>query len=118
LGVISVTVKELAQMLGYKIINKSDSINKKVTGVYACDLLSHAMAKVNEGDVWITVHTNLNVIAVASLTNCACVMIPENIDIEDQTVERANEKGVALLSCSKSSALICYEILSALKDMR
>lgn len=111
------TVNEIARKLGYRIVNESDSINKKVTGVYACDLLSHAMAKINEGDAWITVHTNLNVIAVASLTNCACVIIPENIDIESQTVERANEKGVVLLSASKSSALICHEILSVVKDI-
>jgi len=116
------TVKEMAHKLGYKIINNTDPVaeklDAKVTGVYACDLLSHAMAKVNEGDVWITVHTNLNVIAVASLTNCACVMIPENIDIESQSIERANDKGVVLLSSSKSAAHICHEILSALKDMK
>jgi hypothetical protein len=116
------TVNEMAQKLGYKTVNNQDSVAEKmstpVTGVYACDLLSHAMAKVNEGDVWITVHTNLNVIAVASLTNCACVMIPENIDIESQSIERANDKGVVLLSSSKSAAHICHEILSALKDMK
>lgn len=107
--------KEMVQKLGYKIVHAPED-NKLVNGVYACDLLSHAMAKVNQGDVWITVHTNLNVIAVASLTDCACVIIPENIQIEDQTIERAKEKGVTLISCSKSSALACYEILSMLKD--
>ncbi len=112
------TVKEMTQNLGYKIINEADSLNEAVTGVYTCDLLSHAMAKVNKGDAWITVHTNLNVIAVASLTDCACVIIPENIEIESQTVERASEKGVSLLSCPKSSALACYEILSAIKDKK
>lgn len=111
------TVKEIAQKLGCKIVNESELINKQVTGVYACDLLSHAMAKVNQGDAWITVHTNLNVIAVASLTDCACVIIPESIDIEELTIERANEKAVVILSCSKSSAHICYEILSSLKEL-
>jgi len=112
------TVKEIAEKFNYRIVNTPDSINRQVSGAYACDLLSHAMAKVNEGDAWITVHTNLNVVAVASLTNCACVIIPEGIEIESQTVERANEKGVVFLSSPKSAALICYEILNAIKDER
>jgi len=112
------TVKELAEKFNYRIVNTPDSINRQVTGAYACDLLSHAMAKINEGDAWVTVHTNLNVVAVASLTNCACVIIPENIEIENQTIERANDKGVVFLSSSKSAALICYDIINAIKDVR
>ena len=42
-----------------------------------CDV-SHAMANIKDGNVWVTVHTNINIAAVASLTNTACVIIPEN----------------------------------------
>ncbi|HHU90677.1 MAG TPA: AraC family transcriptional regulator [Clostridiaceae bacterium] len=111
------TINELSQKLDLKIITKTEkNIEKEVTGVYSCDLLSHAMAKINEGDVWITVHTNLNVVAVASLTDCACVLIPENIEIDNQTIERASEKDVMLLASEKSAALLCYEIFKLIKD--
>lgn len=110
-------VHELAQKLGLKIITRGENIQEKeVSGVYACDLLSHAMAKVNQGDIWITVHTNLNVIAVASLSDCACVLIPESIEIEEQTIKRAEEKGVILLSTPLTSANICYEIYKIIKE--
>lgn len=111
------TINELSQKLEFKIISAtSQSIEREVRGVYTCDLLSHAMAKINEGDVWITVHTNLNVVAVASLTDCACVLIPENIEIDKQTIERASEKDVTILSSAKSAAVLCYEIYKIIKD--
>lgn len=106
------TVRELAVKNGYDIKTEdAGGLSSQVTGVYCCDLLSHAMAKVNQGDLWITVHTNLNVIAVASLTEAACVMIPEGIEIERQTLDRAIEKNVAVLSSKKPAAQIAHEIL-------
>jgi len=111
------TVKELSDRFGYRIVTDNKDVSKKeVTGVYACDLLSHAMAKLNSGDVWVTVHTNLNVVAVASLAEASCVVIPENIEIEKKTIERAEEKGVIFLSACDSAARICYDILSALRE--
>ncbi|MCX7772601.1 MAG: DRTGG domain-containing protein [Clostridia bacterium] len=111
------TVDELVQKLGYKIITgEPGHLKSQVTGVYTCDLLSHAMAKLNQGELWITVHTNLNVIAVASLSDVSCVLIPEDILIEEQTLERAREKGVIILASPLSAARICHEVLSALED--
>ncbi len=111
------TIEELARRLGYKIVSgEAERLKTTVTGVYACDLLSHAMAKVQQGNLWVTVHTNLNVVAVASLTDAACVLIPENIEIEQQTIDRALDKGVAFLSCPSSSAKVCHEVLMVLEE--
>ncbi len=110
------TLAGLIEKLGYKVVAGNDeSLSRTVKGVYACDLMSHAMAKLDEGYIWVTVHTNLNVVAVASLTEAACVLIPENIEVEQQTISRAEEKGVVILSGSASSAKICFEILSELQ---
>lgn len=107
------TVGEMALGQGYLVIvGEEEQLKQDVSGVYTCDLLSHAMAKVEQGEVWITVHTNLNVIAVASLKDAACVMIPESIPVEEQTIERARQKGIVILSSDKSASQLCYEILS------
>lgn len=109
------TTAELAKKLNYRIVTcESKAAENAVTGVYTCDLLSHAMAKINGGDLWITVHTNLNVIAVASLAEAACVLIPESIEIDQQIIERAEEKEVVLLSGSASAAQACRDIFSAI----
>lgn len=107
------TVREMASRLGLTVITGDEPLlSQKVTGAYACDLLSHAMAKVEQGDAWMTVHTNLNVIAVASLKEAACVIIPESIAIEPQTVERAIQKEIVLLSSQMSAARLAFEIIS------
>lgn len=110
-------VNILVQRLGCKVLTEGPEVlEKKLADVYTCDLLSHAMAKLNQGDVWITVHTNINVIAVASLTECGCVIVPENIRVEEQTIKRAEEKGVAVLSSNLSAAKLCFEIIKIIKE--
>ncbi|NMA65863.1 MAG: hypothetical protein GX957_06420 [Clostridiaceae bacterium] len=112
-------VKDLSNKFGYRLITEnSTGLETKINGIYACDLLSHAMAKINTGDVWVTVHTNLNVVAVASLTEASCVVVPENIEIEQQTIERAKKTGVIFLSAPVSASQICYDVLSALKEIK
>ena len=109
------TVREFAVKNGYRIVTEeSPSLDRTLTGVYACDLLSWAMAKVSSGDLWTTVHTNLNVVAVASLTGAACVVIPESIEIEEPTVERANREDVPFLSAGHGAGDIVVRAYRAI----
>ena len=95
------TVKELTEKTGWKAL--TDIANETVTSAYVCDMLSWAMAHVCAGTAWITVQAHLNVIAVSALTNCACVIVPENITVSDETLATAHEKGVCVLSAPCTS---------------
>lgn len=102
------TVKDFVQHFGYKILSCADKADKtEITGVYACDLLSMAMARVKDGDLWVTVHTNINIVAVACITNASCVVIPENIEVEEMTINKAVEKGVVIVQAPHTSYEIC-----------
>lgn len=112
------TVREFAEQNGYRILTgEMPSLDKPVSGAYACDLLSWAMAKVSAGDVWTTVHTNLNVVAVASLTGAACVVIPEGIDVEAPTLARANREEIPMLSALEGAADICARALAEVRGV-
>lgn len=101
------TVLEFVQKKGYKVLcNEALAEQKQITGVYICDLLSMAMANVKDGNLWITVHTNVNIVAVASLANASCVIIPQSIPVEALTVKKAEEQGVILIQAPQTS----YEI--------
>lgn len=76
---------------------------REITGCYVCDLLSLAMGKVQEGDIWITVQTNVNIAAVASLTDAACVLVAENMSVEESVVKKAEAEGVVILRTAKSA---------------
>lgn len=83
-------------------------------GVYAGDLLSRAMSHVEAGNVWITIMNNMNVIAVASLTEAACVILAEGVTLVPDALEAAREKGICVLSSDKTVYQLCAEIATQL----
>jgi len=105
-------VKELAEKLNLKVAAGEQGLDKEITGVYICDLLSWVMSHAQKGNVWITVQTNINVVAVAVLTEVSCIIIPENIEIDAKTIEKANTEGIAVLASSFNS----YEIACGINN--
>ncbi|MCX8128505.1 MAG: DRTGG domain-containing protein [Clostridia bacterium] len=102
-------VEEFAQKLDMKVIAGEKNLDKEVSGMYVCDLMSWVMSHASRGDAWITVHTHLNVIAVALLTEVACVIIPEGIAVDENTINKANEEGVVLLGTTVRAYEICWK---------
>lgn len=76
-------------------------------GVYAGDFLSRAMSHVEEGNLWVTIMSNVNVVAVASLTEAAAVILAEGVEMTDDVKEAAKEKGVAVYSTDKTVFEAC-----------
>ena len=88
------TLEKIASLSEFEVLHLGE--NRIVTGVYCCDLLSIAMTKVPAGAVWVTVMSNLNTLAVASLTEAACVILAEGVIVDESLVERAKQQGIAL----------------------
>ena len=95
------TVRDLIENTGWKVMSGSDSAD--ITSAYVCDLLSLVMAHAHEGAAWITVQAHLNVIAIASLLNLACVIVPEDIEVPATTLAVAQEKGICMISAPCTS---------------
>ena len=77
---------------------------RTISGFYACDLLSWVISHAKEGDLWVTVMNNINILAVASPVDVACIVIPEDIEIPDSLTEKAREREVTLLSTPLQAA--------------
>ena len=89
------TVKDLRTALDLQILSEPDP-DRTVTGGYAGDLLSWVMGRAQSGDAWVTIMTNRNIIAVASLADTACVIVAEDSAVEPDVVALAKEKGINL----------------------
>ena len=72
-----INVREFAQLCGAKVLCMPDE-NRAIACGYTCDLLSHVMGKGVADMAWVTVQTHMNVVAVASLLDFACVIVPES----------------------------------------
>ena len=83
---------------------------REVDGVYCCDLLSWVMGKANGNDAWITIMSNINVIAVAQLTDISCVILAEGVTLDDDAFKTAQQKGINVLSSKQSVYSLCLSL--------
>lgn len=104
-------VNELIEKHGFKHLSGTE-LSREISNVYSCDLLSWVMAKGRHDTAWITVQTHSNILAVASLLEFACIIIPEGIEVDDEIVGKANEQGVVILSTPLES----FEIFKILYE--
>lgn len=75
----------------------------EVTGAYIGDLLSWVMGRASEGDAWITIMSNVNTVAVATLTGVSCIILAEGVTLDDEVLSTAKNKGVNVLSTVMSA---------------
>ncbi len=91
------TAADLLKPLALKHLNPETDLLREVTSGCVCDLLSVVMAKGDAGMAWITVQTHINVIAVASLHDFACVIVADGGAVEPEVLEKATEEGIPVL---------------------
>lgn len=91
------TVKQIAQKLNLNFYAGEELADKTANGCYIGDLLSLAMSKVQANYVWITIQTNVNIVAVASLADASCIIIADGCIPDEKTVERAKEQNIIIL---------------------
>ena len=96
------TVESLTKECGFEVVCMPDA-NRDVDGAYIGDLLSWVMGKASSGNVWITIMSNINVIAVATLADVSCIVLAEGVSVDGDVIAAAEAKGVNVLS-SKLSA--------------
>jgi predicted transcriptional regulator len=91
------TIQDVADALELRILCTHRHADRTVQGGYASDMLSCVMAGAKPGNVWVTLLTHLNVIAVAVLTDVAAVIVTENAEILPEVLAKAEEEGVVVL---------------------
>jgi len=106
------TVRQICEKLGLKPITGDIGMNREVKGVYICDLLSWVMAHAHEGDAWITIQTHTNIVAVATLLELSCIIIPENAEIEEDTIKKAIEEGIPIMASEENAFAITKKLIN------
>lgn len=106
-------VSELASLIEAKNLTPNVTDDKEVLCGYTCDLLSWVMAHGVEGMAWVTVQIHMNVIAVAVLAEMACVIMPENIDMPEDSLKKAEDEGLTVLQSPLTAFAICGRMAAA-----
>lgn len=106
-------VKEFAQKFGYQIICLPDE-TRKIKGGYAGDLLSWVMGRLTADSAWVTIMSNVNIVAVATLTDPACIILSEGVDPDAEVVLRAEQQGVNILKTDRDTFSVCLDLSAVL----
>ena len=107
-----VTVKELIQKSGFEAVAVPQA-DREISGVYIGDLLSWVMGRAKADDAWITIMSNINVIAVASLADVSCVILAEGVVLDEETAKAAEDKGINVLTTNSP----IYETAKILSEL-
>jgi len=87
-------VIDLVNALGLEVFSGQAGLEKEIAGGYVSDLLSDVMGFAREGEVWVTLQTHQNVMAVASLKDLAAVILVKGFTPEPDTIEHSNEEHI------------------------
>lgn len=105
-------VHELAAAMNLQTITEPNG-DREIDGAYIGDLLSWVMGRAHSGNVWITIMSNINIVAVATLVDAACIILAEGVTVEENVRGVAEAKGVNLFT-SKQTA---YELAAKLAKL-
>lgn len=108
-----IKLDDIVKKLDLKVLTTESDLNRRISSVYCCDLLSWVMANGKKDCLWITVQTHTNIVAVASLLELAAIIIPSGISVDPKTLEKAIQEDVVLLS-SQAGA---FELSGLLYEM-
>ncbi len=92
------TLGEIVNKLSLSVQTANKKLDTEVSGGYAADLLSCVMAKARKGNIWVTLQSHLNIVAVASLLELAGIIVTEGASPDAATLQKANDEGVPILT--------------------
>lgn len=111
-------VEKLCELLGCTAVTEGNAMEGEVTGCYCGDLLSRVMAHAPRGCAWITVMGNVNAVAVALMTEAACILLAENVNPDPEAVQKARENGIVILRCGRTACELAVAVHEALSHER
>ena len=106
-------LSEIAEKLQLQVRAGNSALTNEVRGGYAGDLVSDVLAHGREGDLWVTLQTHQNTVAVASLKALAGIVLVNEREPEAQTLQKAVEENIPLLV----SSLPAFELIGRLYSL-
>ena len=102
------TVNELSSKLMLKKL--SDGTDRDIASCYISDLLSHVLGSCQSGDIWITVQSSFNMVAVAVMVEASCVILPEGLTVTDDVIDKASAEGLTIFSSRENAFSLASRI--------
>ena len=96
------TVHKLIDSAHLNPISVNDG-EREIVGAYVGDLLSWVMGRAEADNVWITIMSNTNIVAVATLAGVGCILLSEGVTLDKEVIKLASDKGINVFSTELAS---------------
>ena len=93
-------VDELAAKAGYTVFAEGEP--REIEKGYCGDFLSNIISRAPDSCAWLTVMNNVNVAAVATLIDCACIILCEGVSPDEAFAARAGQLGLWVLGAQEN----------------
>ncbi len=110
------TVNDIVKSLNLKVVSGANGLSNEITGGYTSDLLSDVMGHAAQGNIWITLQTHKNIMAISSLKDLAAIVIIKDFRPSEEAMEKSEEEHIPILSTPLGAfeiTGIIYNILQA-----
>lgn len=108
-------ISELAELLNLRVVSGTGGLDREITGGYVSDLLSDVIGNAKEGNLWITLQSHHNIIAVASLKDLSGVIVVKGNNPADETIKKSNEENIPVLSTEEDTFSVAGAVYDLLK---
>jgi len=109
------TVNDIVKALKLTVYSAKDSLSNEVDGAYVSDLLSDVMGNAKEGQIWITLQTHKNILAVAGLKDLPAIILVQGLQPDQDTLKKAEEEKIPVLGTSLDTFTISGKLYELLK---
>ena len=103
------TTQDAVSLLSARCLTPNAPMNREIQGVLACDLLAHAC----KGAAWVTVRSQMTVVAIAAMYGVACVILADGVEMDPQVSVKAEAEGIAVLQTQRSAYAVCRLLAQA-----
>ena len=108
-------ISDIIKSLDLKILSGQNGLPNEVRGGYVSDLLSDVIGNAKEGQIWITLQTHQNIIAVAALKDISGIVLVRGAVPEADTIEKSNKENIPVLVTDMDTFTITGRLFELLK---
>jgi serine kinase of HPr protein (carbohydrate metabolism regulator) len=106
-------LKDIVRELDLEVKSGENNLNRQVTHGHVSDLMSDVIANTEKNDIWVTLQTHLNIVAVASMKELAGIVLINGREPEAETLKRATQEDVPILV----SPMPAFEVVGRLYQL-
>ncbi len=106
-------LNEIVEILELEVLCGPVDGDTEVEGAYVADLLSCVIAGAQENQLWFTLQTHLNIVAVASLAGLAAIVVTEGAHVADETLAKAETQAVVILRSQEPTFETLAQLIKA-----